>query len=392
MSGRLNNIALVTCAPFPIGNVSTLRYSSYMKALSQESIGAHVLIYCPTRMAAHIKARSGKFEDITYHYATDITWKKYNFFNKCRYLIIGLKNSLFYLHSNQISTVILYGDNLFLVHLVFWLYTRFTGKRFIGDRSELPTEKERQSKLKMCLYGIKQRMFDGMIVMTKQLMNFYSRYSSQPNFLYFLPMTIDSNRFKEVQKDMASPPYISVVFGTHNRDGLLDSLKSFDLYCSKGGTYDLWLIGDYHNMPNKKQLDEYILSSEYRDRIYILGLQPNDRVPAILYNSSILLTTPQYYLSGGFPTKLGEYMLSGVPVVATNAGEILDYIEPDIDMLICSPGDYDDISTALLRIENDEKLAFNLATNARNKALNVFSAESYIDSLMDFLLPKEITI
>lgn len=388
MSGRFNNIALVTCAPFPIGNVSTLRYSSYMKALAQTSLSVYVLIYCPTRMAAHIKERSGIYEGITYHYATDITWKKYSFFNKCKYLIVGLVNSLFYLHANKISTVILYGDNLFFVHLCFWLYTRFTGKRFIGDRSELPTTKEQQSKVRMYLYGIKQRMFDGMIVMTKQLMNFYSSYSCRPNFLYFLPMTIDPNRYVGVKKEVSGSSYISVVFGTHNRDGLLDSLKSFSLYCSKGGSYDLWLIGDYHNMPNKKHLDEYIFSCEYRNRIFILGLQPNDRVPTILYNSSILLTTPQFYISGGFPTKLGEYMLSGVPIVATNAGELLDYVESDIDMLICNPGDCDNISSALLRIENDKELALKLASNARNKALKVFSAESYIDSLKDFLLPR----
>ena len=48
-------IALVTHAPFPVGNVSTMRYSSYLKAMCKAGVYSYVLIYCPTKMAAHIK-------------------------------------------------------------------------------------------------------------------------------------------------------------------------------------------------------------------------------------------------------------------------------------------------------------------------------------------------
>lgn len=73
-------IAVVTQAPFPVGNVSTLRYTSYLKSLSKNGAFTYVLIYCPTRMATHIKQQSGITEDgIKFRYATDITWRKYTF-------------------------------------------------------------------------------------------------------------------------------------------------------------------------------------------------------------------------------------------------------------------------------------------------------------------------
>ena len=381
-------IALVTHAPFPVGNVSTMRYSSYLKAMCNAGVYSYVLVYCPTRMANHIKKTSGIFDGIEYQYSTLITWKKYNLINKVYYLFKGLFNSIAYLNSKNITTLILYGDNPFIVTFFYWLYTRLTKKRFIGDRSELPSVQERSSKLKLFIYGIKQRMFDGMIIMTKQLMHFYSQYSDDINFLFFLPMTIDPTRFIGLKKETQKEPYIAVVFGNHNRDGLLESLKTFELYCKKGGQYALKLIGDYKNMPNKADLDAQINASMYKERIQIMGKIPNDSVPIVLINASILLTTPNFYISGGFPTKLGEYMLSGVPIVATKVGELLDYVEPNVDMLMSNPADYESISDNLLRLERDKYLSQTLSINAKYKAKNVFCANSYISSLISFLQKK----
>lgn len=378
-------VALVTHAPFPLGNVSTMRYTSYLKALVKSGIFCYVLVYCPTRMAAHIKERSGSYDGIIYQYSTDITWKKYNILNKVVYLFKGLVKSIYYLIKQDIRTVILYGDNPFVVNLFYCFFCKFTGRRFVGDRSELPTVEERESKLKMFVYGLKQRMFDGMIIMTKQLMQFYHQYSAKDNFLFFLPMTIDPTRFDGIVRKRQEVPYIALVFGTHNRDGLMESLLSYDMYCSKGGSYELRLIGDYDNMPNKAMLDAQISSSKYKRRIHILGKQPNNKVPEILFSASILLTTPNFFISGGFPTKLGEYMLSGVPIVATKVGELLDYIEPDVDMLMSEPADYDAISNNLLELERNPELARALSNNAFIKAKNVFCADVYIDDLIVFL-------
>ncbi len=381
-------VGLVSQAPFPVGNVSTMRYTSYMKALFQNGIYSYVLIYCPTRMAAHIKTSSGSFNGIEFQYSTLTTWKKYNLWNKGYYLFKGLLNSISYLNSKNLSTLILYGDNSFVVTFFYWLYTRVTKKRFIGDRSELPSVNERKSKLKMSVYALKQRMFDGMIIMTKQLMSFYSQYSRRKDFLFLLPMTIDPLRFEGLKKKIQERPYIAVVFGTHNRDGLVESLRSYELYCKKGGTYELQLIGDYENMPNKVELDALIKSLKFKERIHILGKLPNDSVPRILYNASVLLTTPNFYISGGFPTKLGEYMLSEVPIVATKVGELLDYIEPGIDMLMSEPRDYESISSCMLKLEGDSMLAQTLSRNAKRKAQNVFCVDSYMDSFLKFLALK----
>ena len=44
MKNKDNRIAVVTHAPFPNGNVSTMRYTSYMKALAEFGVFCYVLI------------------------------------------------------------------------------------------------------------------------------------------------------------------------------------------------------------------------------------------------------------------------------------------------------------------------------------------------------------
>ena len=348
--------AVITMAPFPKGNVSTVRYTSYLKSLVKEKCYTFVLIYCPTRMAAHINNRFGIYEGINYQYATKPTWGKYyNILIKGLYLIIGLLSSI-------------------------------KDIKYIGDRSEYPNIQVRNSKFRMFFFKIQMSLFDGLIIMTKELVQFYKKCSKKENYIFLLPMTIDRHRFDSAKIKPQQQPYIAVVFGIHNRDGLYESLMSYSLYCKEyGGKYDMVLIGDYDNMPNKEILDLVINDDSLKNRIQVLGKVDIDEVPQILINASCLLTTPNSYISGGFPTKLGEYMLSGVPVVATNAGEISDYVEDRNEVILVPVGDIDSIAEQILFVEQHPSEVKIMAENAKRKVCTTFSADTYVNNLIRFL-------
>ena len=381
---KCESVAVLTLAPFPNGNVSTLRYSSYLKALAQRGVDSHVIIYCPTTMASRQKEASGVIDDISFQYATRITWKRGDIIEKLFFLIIGLFKSAQYLFKVKPDAIILYGDNNLLVVFFFYLISIVANSKYVGDRSELPSLEERNSRLRLGLYEFKQRFYDGMIIMTKQLMQYYSKFSKKKDFLFFMPMTIDVKRFLNIE--VATKNYIAVVFGTHNRDGLEETLLAYNRYKKDlDGKFELMLIGDYERMPNKDKLDMIINSSSYKDQIIKKGFTPLEEMPMLLSSASCLITTPREYVSGGFPTKLGEYMLSGTPIVATIAGEMLDYIEPNVDMLMSNPGDELKIAQNLKYIETHPVEAKILSENAHRKAETFFNAENYMDGLLEFL-------
>lgn len=379
--------ALVTINPFPIGNVATMRYSSYMQALAGVVSLAKVYIFSPSRTAKPNKSISGVHNGVHYEYTSGkIYLENRNFFSMAYFLIVGLLRCWRSINNDGINALILYGENPWLVNAFFKILCSVKRIGFYADRSEYPDVAVRKSVIRQWWYRYKIKWFDGMILMTDELKCFYTKWMKKEAKAFLLPMTIDCTRFDKVKssKDLKDK-FIAVVFGTHNRDGLLESLKAYKRYRQLGGTYSLHLIGNYMGMPNKEDLDVLTQDPAVSDYIQICGLIQNDQIPQKLTEASCLMTTPNSYPSGGFPTKVGEYMLSGVPVVATSAGVLLKYIEPEKEMLFSDPGDIQAIAENLLRIEKDPLLGASIAEQARNKVVNVFNADVYLNKLCDFL-------
>lgn len=378
---------VVTTNPFPIGNVSTLRYSSYMKSLSRVADYTKVYIFTPSRTAKYNKDIRGTHQGIAYEYtAKKITWTKENVIMKYIVLLKGLLNCWWTISNDKINVLILYGDNPLIINLYFAILCRIKNIRFYGDRSEYPNKRHVDTLWKQKLYSFKMKWFDGMIVMTSELKSYYSQYFSDSSQLFMLPMTIDNSRFANTVKRNNNDKYIAVVFGVHNRDGLMESIKAFVNYRELGGTYTLLLVGDYEHMPNKDELDLFLKSCDYLKYVKICGALPINDIPQILTDASCLLTTPNTYVSGGFPTKFGEYMLSGTPIVSTSAGDLTKYVIPGHEALFSAPGDIVGISHNLLYVENNPHICYKIAQNAKNKVIDVFNADTYVNELHDFLI------
>ena len=381
-----HSVVLVTNAPFPLGNVSTLRYTSYLKVLVEKEVRAKVVVFCPSSHGREGVPRTGEHKGIAYAYSSSPVWETNSMVKKLFIAIKGIIHSLSIIGEEQYDSLILYGENSFFVNAFYYLYCKFHKIRFFGDRSEYPSDRVKNSKIKMFFYKRKVRMFDGMIIMTDELSKYYSNLVNRKDFVFTLPMTIDDSRFLGVETPREKDSKIVVVFGGHNRDGLIDSVKAFLKYCEiYSSSLSLVLIGPFQSLPNSHAISDIINNSKYKERVIIKGQMPIDKVPYYLSTATCLLTTPTFYKSGGFPTKLGEYMLSKTPIVLTNAGEISKYVEADKDAIVCAPGDYDAIARGINRIEKDHKYAQYLISNAYSKVRTVFNAETYVDKLIVFL-------
>ena len=231
------------------------------------------------------------------------------------------------------------------------------------------------------------KVFDGYIIMTKELMDFYSLHKSNKAKLFLLPMTISSNRFDNIVKKEHNRKYIAVVFGTHNRDGLFESIQAYEQYLKleKKTPLSLYLIGNYQKIPNKQTIDNFIKDKDLASMICFTGVVPIGDVPQYLSDARVLLTTANEYSSGGFPTKIGEYMLSGVPIVATKVGELPLYLKDKYDVYFVEPRDYQNIALTIYNINQNYTAALRVADNAKKTALNYFNATTYVEDLKTFI-------
>ncbi len=74
-----------------------------------------------------------------------------------------------------------------------------------------------------------------------------------------------------------------------------------------------------------------------------------------------------------------EAQASGVPVVATKVGGVVEIIDDQTNGLLVYPKDYDGLADAVLKILRDEPFARQLVTNARKKVEEKFSLTKMAD-------------
>jgi glycosyltransferase involved in cell wall biosynthesis len=99
-------------------------------------------------------------------------------------------------------------------------------------------------------------------------------------------------------------------------------------------------------------------------------MQPHKDVPPYLWHADLLLLPPsQHHPSAAWtsPLKLGEYLASGTPVIATQIPALQDWLTPE-DVAFVPPDDAAALAQAITDLLNDPPKQQALSQNTRQKA------------------------
>lgn len=380
--------AIVCMLPYPEGEASTVRIHSYCKALADE--GYFVKVYILTPLTNNNNTQiNGIFEKVHYEYLYGIKWNTSSYIIKFATYLRSLFKIQTKLLSDKINCILTYHDELIFNSSIKFFSKKHHIKLLI-DKTEYPFHFFDKKRLFQKLAIWQLHFYDGIITISHELSNFYFSFK---NNVFLLPMSVNPNIYDNIKIERQNTEqYIAVVFGTHNRDNIKDSVSAYIEYlkrCVSQKPLKLYLIGNFNALikrfPENTNILKLIDSSEYKDNIKILGSLTNKEVLKILSSASCLLTTPLKYNSGGFPTKLGEYLLSGNPVIATTAGEIPLYLTHKVNAYLCKPGDIQSISDAMLYITKNPISAKEIGLNGKKLALAKFNATNYIPNLIKFI-------
>lgn len=202
------------------------------------------------------------------------------------------------------------------------------------------------------------KQLDGLFVISKSLKQYYIEQGIPEERIHVINMFVDTGRFKGLKKESKEKyiAYCGVV--TYGKDGVDILLKSFSLFYKTHKDYKLMIIGrgaNKNEILNLHNLASYLGISE---RVTFTGQVSPDEMPFLLKNASILaLARPDSLQNrNGFPTKLGEYLATGNPVVVTSIGEIPNFLINKENAILAKPGDSDDFATQLCWVaDNYEK-------------------------------------
>jgi len=287
---------------------------------------------------------------------------------------------------SKIDHVILCSSSLW--HIIpLNLLSKLCGYKLLREKNEFPLFVLRNKKYIAC--SSRYKMLDGFIFMTYTLKDYFENILKINKKNIVVPMTVDLTRFAGNEKKEGKIDYITLVGDVlGNKDGSHLLIQAFSIIHKRFPKMKLKMIGDIRNTNLFNKINDFVNSMQLSEFVEFSDLLPREDIPGVLKASKLLvLPRPSSkQAEGGFPTKLGEYLASGVPVVVTNTGEISRYLKDKIHAYIVKPDDIQEFASAVIEALSAYQKAKTIGRNGRLLAHEVFNYDVQAIRLHDFLL------
>ena len=212
-------------------------------------------------------------------------------------------------------------------------------------------------------------------VISKKLCTYFISQGIPANLLIVLNMTVDENRFKHLSR-CSKERYVAYCGTVTNfKDGVHILLKSFVIVSQKVLDVKLYIIGNIPFKKDKEECKQRMRENSLEDRVYMFGSMDSDILLQYLKNAEILaLARPDNIQAAyGFPTKVGEYLLTGNPCVVTRVGELDNFLQDKKSCLFAKPNSIESFAEQLLWLLSNPEEGKRIGENGKKVAESNFS-------------------
>jgi glycosyltransferase involved in cell wall biosynthesis len=233
------------------------------------------------------------------------------------------------------------------------------------------------------------KLFDGMIVISNKLKNYFRDKVNKNCKIVLIPVITDTEIFKTPLEPKQDGTINIVYAGSmcERKDGVLTLIKSFSQLIHSKSKCRLYLVGSSSNKNNINQIKTLISNLKIENDVILTGYLKNKDYIDALGNADILvlgkpLSTESNYC---FPTKLADYLSTGKPVITTNTGEIKDFIIDGFNGYLVKPGDPDEFAEKLLFIINNYDYAIKVGRRGKELAKTKFDYRANTSHFKEYL-------
>ena len=195
-----------------------------------------------------------------------------------------------------------------------------------------------------------------------------------------IPTGIDPSRFQPADKTAAraelgladSLHYLGIIATLRSWKGhryLIDAFASLEV-----PDWRLLIVG---TGPQQESLAAQVESLGLAGRVHLVGHQDN----AQRWMQTLDVFCLPSYANEGVPQAIMQAMLTGLPIVTTPVGAILEAVADRDTALVVPPEDSGALAGALAELVRDPSLRANLGARAREYALSRFTLEIMLDRM-----------
>ena len=232
------------------------------------------------------------------------------------------------------------------------------------------------------------KRLDGLIVISEHLRQSFIDHGVNPYKIKIVNMIVDPTRFIGLTKETVPEKYIAYC-GTvsNNKDGVDQLIKSFAIVAKNISDVKLYIIGKTPSTDDMINNLNLIDSFNLKERIVFTGVVPYAQMPQILKNADILaLDRPDSIQAQcGFPTKLGEYLLTQNPVVVTKVGDIPKFLTNGVSALLSEERNPEEFANKLQWALTHHAEAAEIGKRGAEIAIKNFNCLTETKKLLSFL-------
>lgn len=302
----------IVCNSYSPNTAPTNRVLSFVRGFSELGMEAEVIYLVPDLKKSKVKEN---FPHIKIKYM----WERMPFSNR----ILNKLAEEYYGWKFALS--LKSGDIVFLTNFgnIFFKVVGKKGIKVVHEKTEHPDIYSFKG-FNVERYKRKVSKVDGLFVISTALKDYFVSLGLPKDKIEIVNMTVDSNRFIGLRKQ-SSEKYIAYCgTASNNKDGVDELIKSFAIVHESHPDVKLYIIGKSPDRDDMLGNVKLIEDLGIRDSVVFTGIISAIDMPQVLKNAAVLALDRPDSLQAqcGFPTKLGEYLLTENPVVVTKVGDI----------------------------------------------------------------------
>jgi glycosyltransferase involved in cell wall biosynthesis len=225
---------------------------------------------------------------------------------------------------------------------------------------------------------------DALLAVSRGVAGYLNEYPEARGRVHVLPNAVDPERFRPDLTPAWSPPPGSFVIGfvgtLKSWHGLQTLVSSFDLLHRSAPEARLLIVGAG---TEEQRLVSDVRGRQLEQAVLLTGARPSSEIPAWLASMHVAVAPApaiaNFYFS---PLKIFEYMAAGLPVVASDIGQISDVIRHGDNGLLCPPDDPVALASALDRLRRDPSLRGRVGASARATVLRSHTWDLTVERIL----------
>lgn len=229
------------------------------------------------------------------------------------------------------------------------------------------------------------KYLDGKICLSSYLINDSIKYGMDRYKLVLIPHFIDTNGFSTVNNNSDKGDFVIGFSGAiYSLNGVFTLIEAFKLALKHIKNAKLLLLGT--SFPDEKEMFESIISN-INSHIISPGMVASKDVPKYLNTCDVLVNPREKSVlaDSGFPTKIGEYLATGIPVISTRTGDLDLYFRDKKDIYYFDSGNVKDLTKLLISIYENRRLAIEVGINGKLSATFHLDYKVSTNKLINFI-------